>query len=244
MGIGSARVGTTTRERILDAAERLFAEKGFEATSLRSITQEAGVNLAAVHYHFGSKERLIRAVLERRLAPITEERLRRLREAEERPGGASLAQVVEAFVAPLLRLRDLGEKGALFVRLMGRVMAETDEAHPGILRPYFHQTREAFLEAFRRELPHLDEEELVWRLHFVIGAVAHAMVCQPLAGRREGPATRGLCPLSTEEMVEWLVAFLVGGLKAPGHAGRPRPAREATEAPAGSDERRHRGGDA
>ena len=80
-----------TKDRILDTAERLFADKGYPATSLRDITNEAGVNLAAVNYHFGSKEALLSAVLDRRIGPVNEKRLELLDAAEAQAGNQPLA---------------------------------------------------------------------------------------------------------------------------------------------------------
>src|SRR5512143_118352 len=96
-----------TKDRILDAAERLFAEHGFDATSLRMITAEAGVNLAAVNYHFRSKDALIEAVFSRCIRPLNRERLRLLAAVEEASGGAPprLEDVIRAFVTPVIRAR-------------------------------------------------------------------------------------------------------------------------------------------
>ena len=95
-----------TRQRILDAAEKLFARHGFESTSLRSIIASAGVNLAAIHYHFRSKEGLIGAVIERRFAPVNDERLRLLAEYESQADGRVplVEEILEAFLAPMLRV--------------------------------------------------------------------------------------------------------------------------------------------
>jgi len=92
-----------TKERILDAAERLFADHGFPATSMRDITQEAGVNLAAVNYHFGSKEALMIAVLDRSTAPVNRARLEQLDALEAAAGDAPVEteQIVRAFLTPL-----------------------------------------------------------------------------------------------------------------------------------------------
>src|SRR6478752_5764427 len=115
-----------TKTRILDAGERLFVEHGFEATSLRSLTTAAGVNLAAVHYHFGSKEELFQAVLTRRLDPMNQERIDLLekveREAAVRP--LSCEKVLFAMLIPALRLaRDEKRGGKDFLRLVGRAYA-------------------------------------------------------------------------------------------------------------------------
>ena len=112
MMIGMSR--DATRRRILDTAERQFALRGFAGTSLRGITREAGVNVAAIHYHYGSKEELLRATMERILAPVNAERLRLLDEAIAAADGApSVEAILSAFLCPdLLLIRDLGERGA------------------------------------------------------------------------------------------------------------------------------------
>src|SRR5690606_20854607 len=91
-----------TKQRILDTAERLFADKGFTETSLRTLTQEAQVNLAAVHYHFGSKERLFAEILGRIVAPVNAERVRRFDELQRNLGALQLEAVIEAFLAPAI----------------------------------------------------------------------------------------------------------------------------------------------
>ena len=113
-----------TKDRILDVAERLFAEQGFAATSLRAITTRAKVNLAAIHYHFDSKETLIQAVFRRRLIPLNRKRLEVLMQLEQAAGDRPLAveQIIEAFIGPALRLsRDVEQGGHNFMRLLGRI---------------------------------------------------------------------------------------------------------------------------
>jgi AcrR family transcriptional regulator len=115
--------GADTREKILDAAERHFAGHGFAGTSLRAVIREAGVNLAAVHYHFGTKEDLLRAVLDRVVVPVNRERLERLGRLEVSSGDEPLTVegILEAFLAPGLRsIRDLGERGVIITRFLGR----------------------------------------------------------------------------------------------------------------------------
>src|SRR5437588_10537254 len=118
--------GVTTKDRILDAAEGLLARHGFEATSLRAITAAAGVNLAAVNYHFQSKDALIRAVIARRIGPINEKRLEMLDAIEAAAGDGPLpiAPVIEAFVGPVIEVRN---KAQCFAPIMGRVFNENAE---------------------------------------------------------------------------------------------------------------------
>lgn len=207
-----------TRERILDAAERQFAGHGIAGTSLRAITGEAQVNLAAVHYHFGSKDGLVRAVYERRLGPINAARLRLLEAAEAAAGDApaSLAALVEAFVAPPLRLRLDPDQGAgtsacNFMPLMGRIFSEPGEEMESILS-HFAEVRRRFVPAFARALPQLSEADLLWRLHFTIGAM-----CQTAgAGKVLTHFSDGRCDATdVEGTIRRLVAFIAAGLQAP-----------------------------
>lgn len=168
----------STKERILEAAERLFAEQGFAGTSLRSITAEAGVNLAAIHYHFGSKEGLIGAVFHNCFAPLNEERIRSLEEVLRRTGDdqPGLEAIIEAFIGPALRRSGTRKGKAFLPRLIGRALLEADETLQGILRPHFDRVRDPFTMALRRALPDLSEEELRWRTLFLVGAMAHTMM--------------------------------------------------------------------
>src|SRR6186713_3343601 len=127
IALPGARNPAVTKERILDAAEALFMEHGYEATSLRSLTTSAGVNLAAVHYHFGSKEELFQAVLTRRLDPMNQERIDLLAKVEREAAGRPLSceKVLFAMLIPALRLaRDEKRGGKDFLRLVGRAYAD------------------------------------------------------------------------------------------------------------------------
>jgi AcrR family transcriptional regulator len=203
-----------TRDRILDTAERLFATQGIDATSLRHITAEAGVNLAAVHYHFGSKEALVRAVFGRRLGPLNQERLRLLDECEARAGAGppALEGVVDAFIAPTLRLRAEPEQGGEnLCLLMGQLFSESNKWRQ-IIFAEFGEAMHRFPAAFRRALPHLPEPELLWRLHFTIGAMVHTLRASGLLVH----LSQGQCnPADVEDTLRRLRAFVVAGLRAP-----------------------------
>ncbi len=206
-----------TKERILDAAEVLFMEQGFEATSLRMITARAGVNLAAVNYHFGSKEDLIKAVFVRRLAPLNAERVAALDRLEAEAGGRPLdpARILEAFLYAGVRLaRDPGRGGGVFLRLLGRTFAEPSGHVREFMPAQYEQVVDRYKAALGRALPHLSERELVWRLHFIFGAIAYTLggtdvlklACRyPLEDEANDP----------EAVVRHLLPFLVGGLTAP-----------------------------
>jgi AcrR family transcriptional regulator len=201
-----------TRESLLDAAESLFAEHGIQAASLRMITQRAGANLAAVHYHFGSKEGLVRAVFSRRIKPLNEERLRLL-EACNLEADDAVEQVLTAFLAPLLRrTREARDRTCGFGRLMGRAFAEPSEEVQAVMVEEFGGMLRRFTAALHHVLPQLSEQELLWRFHFVAGAMAHTVGCGNLLEQY----SRGLCQASSlDEALGYLISFLSAGLRAP-----------------------------
>ncbi len=206
-----------TKERILDAAERLFAERGVAATSLRAIIAAAGVNLAAVHYHFGSKEALVAAVVGRRVEPLNRKRLELLDELERKSGRRPprVEEIVEAFVAPPLRFGEDPARGEIFLKLIGRLLAEPELFFARIAASQFAQVRDRFVGALAKALPQLPAEEILWRLIFAVGAMAQATRSAPFLEAASG----GLCrPAAIEETLGRLVRFIAGGLRAPTEA--------------------------
>ncbi len=208
-------MGTPTQQRILDAAERLFAEHGFGATSLRHITTRAQVNLAAVNYHFGSKDALVEAVFARRLIPMNRERLRRLDEvtAAHAPHEPPLNQLIEAFVAPALDLsRDASQGGARFIKLLGRSYTEPSAQLQAQIRGMYSEVIERFRPAFAQVLPDLSHDELYWRLHFLVGVLAYCMSGADMM--RLIASCRVHDPLDTEMLTRRLTTFLTAGMRA------------------------------
>lgn len=201
-----------TREALLDAAEKLFSEHGIQASSLRMITHQAGANLAAVHYHFGSKEGLVRAVFSRRLRPLQEER-HQLLEACDLSGEEAIEQVIHAFVAPLIRR--MGDGGAQeFAQLMGRAFTEPSEEVRTMLIGEFKPTADRFTGTLHQLLPHLSDKELLWRFHFLAGGMGHTVSCRKMVAR----FSEGLCDSGPDEMLRYLVTFMASGLRAPATA--------------------------
>ncbi len=202
-----------TKTVILDAAETLFARKGPNATSLREVIALARVNLAAIHYHFGSKHELLDAVLARRLGSLNGERLTLLSEFEVKSGRrpVALEQVLSALIAPALRLsRDPSRGGETFMRLLGRCFTEPDERLQQMLTRHFEQVAIRFTSAIQKALPKLPPADLFWRIHFMIGAMAHTMADT----RRIRENSKGLCdPDKTHEVIARLVAFLSAGFR-------------------------------
>ena len=207
---------SVTKERILDTAEGLFMEHGFEATGLRQITTAAGVNLAAVHYHFGSKEELFQAVLTRRLDSMNQERVALLDELEQDAGGKPLTceAIIGAMFIPALKLaRDRERGGKNFLRLLGRAYADPAPFIRRFLSEQYAVMIARFKTAFGRALPELPKRELSWRLHFVMGALSYT-----LAGTDALKLIAALSPREAgndEMLLHRLAPFLVAGLKAP-----------------------------
>jgi AcrR family transcriptional regulator len=197
-----------TKSRILDAAEELFAADGFAATSLRSITGRAEVNLAAVHYHFGSKESLVEAVFSRRLRPLNDERLELLEACEA--GGGGLDETLRALIGPALRLAQ-SHSNDLVMRLLGRMFSEPGEKIQRIFTEQFREIALRFTAALRAVLPDLPAPEFFWRVHFTIGAMAHTMVDTHRIKFLSG----GKCdPGDVEGNIDRLVTFVGAGFQA------------------------------
>jgi|ERR1043166_919909 AcrR family transcriptional regulator len=192
-----------TKTKILETAEKLFAEDGFAATSIRQVVDKAGVNVAAVHYHFGGKQDLLDALVLRKAEPVNQERLARLERLERESGGKSLP-VEDILLAFFMPTADVAEASPQFVRVMGRIHSEG--LMPGIVQKHFHPTAKRFLAALRRALPHLSEAEFGWRVHFMMGAMSHTMCGTPFF------------PVSQDDFharMRRLVQFLNAGFQAP-----------------------------
>lgn len=217
----ASRPGVATRQRILETAERLFAEYGFTGVSLRTITTEAQVNIAAIHYHFGTKEELIEQIFARGAKPIAEERLRLLEACREGPGRPRLVeQIVEAFLAPGLRGDHIEvERNARFARLRARLTAETSNFGRRLLSKYFDKSSRRFLEVLGRALEDLPKQDLYWRFHCMLGILVYTMAN---AGRIQA-LTRNACdPANVEEALDHLVPIVSAIFQAPPRIRRRR----------------------
>jgi len=216
IALPALRAPAETKERILDAAETLFMEHGYEATSLRAITAAAEVNLAAVNYHFGSKEELFQSVLTRRLDPMNQRRLELLTrfEAESAPKPLPCDRILSALLVPALALaRDPQRGGSNFLRLLGRAYADPAPFIRQLLSEQYAEMIARFKAAFARALPQMPRRELSWRLHFIMGALSYT-----LAGTDALKLIAELNPHETandELLLRRLAPFLLAGLTAP-----------------------------
>jgi AcrR family transcriptional regulator len=213
MAVMNASRPASTRDRLLDAAERLFAEHGFAATSLRTLTEAAGANVAAVNYHFGSKEGLLRAVVERAMASVNGERLRQLEELRASGRKPTVAELVRAFVTTGASIVERsGERGPAIARFLGRVMFETDPAIRRLFGTEVASAEGQYLDALEAALPHLTPAEVAFRYRAMVG----------LLGLHQSGSLGDLHPGrpaeaagDAEAETERLITLLTAGLQAP-----------------------------
>ncbi len=236
MPTATAPPATDTKASLLDAAEAILAEHGFAGASLRAITSRASVNLAAVNYHFGSKEELAREVIARHLGPVNAERLRLLDQAEQNGDAPSLETLVGAFVGPVVRFgQELPDRGRHFAQICGRAMTQPEPELRGLIIGELGEAIRRFRGAFAAALPHLPTEEMIWRIQFMVGAMSHTLAGMQLIEEIHGDLVD---TGDLDGIVDHMVRFLCAGLAAPaGRAasGRAAPGRAAPGHPKEDD---------
>lgn len=213
-----------TKEQILNTAERLFAEQGFATTSLRSVTEAAGVNLAAVNYYFGSKAALSQAVIRRVLSLIKQQQLQQLERLESSPP-IPLEALLLAFLSPLADLLDSQqEHGRIIARLYAQVMSAPSAEIQQAVSDEVEIVNARFFQAIRQALPHLPPDELEWRFRSMIGVIlAH------LAGTLLPPQTSQE-PMKPETINRsWMMTFLAAALRAPATVSPEAPSFQGGE---------------
>ncbi|WP_418316544.1 TetR/AcrR family transcriptional regulator [Piscinibacter sakaiensis] len=202
----------STPERILQAAERLFSERGIGDVSLREITTAAGVNSAAAHYHFGSKDAVLEELFTRRAEPIARQREQMLGALKlNRQGTPQLEDVLRAFLKPALDLLKTPE-GVAFTRLRARMVFEREEVRRQVMGKSFDRTNEMALQALAKALPKLAPTELYWRFHFMLGTMVYTMA-RP--GRIEALTHDSFDTYDADAGLEQMVRFVAAGFRAP-----------------------------
>ena len=213
-----ARRGDTTRLSILDAAERSFAESGFDGVSLRTITERAGVDLALANYHFGTKENLLHEVIARRARIVHDERVKELELARQQAGtqSPSVEAIVSAFLAPMFRRLADGDAGwRHYASLVSQldVLPKFTALASGVLDP----TALHFINALRLAMPKAPEPSVYWGYMFLLGTMVQVISA---TGRIER-LSRGLCRSDdVDAALREIVPFVSGGLRALGSPSR------------------------
>ncbi|RLB67987.1 MAG: hypothetical protein DRH08_02270 [Deltaproteobacteria bacterium] len=203
-----------TKQRILNSAEHQFARDGYHAASLRGITTAAAVNLAAVNYHFGSKEALLEAVIVRRLNPLNETRLGQLeallKKAEQAKEVPDVREILRTFVEPTLHLRQQGSDAEDFVALTGRILAEPRGVAMSIFVHHMETLMSRLFQALALSLPGLPHQALFWRLHFVVGSLSHVMRCHE---RHSMVPEDVSIDISVDDLVNQFLDFATAGME-------------------------------
>ena len=210
----------STKDRILDAAETLFANEGFHCTSLRTLTKKADVNLAAVNYHFGSKEALVEAMMERRLQALNPQREALLDKVleralnEERPPRSE--DILRAFIEPTINFSESGKGPRHFIAFIGRILMDPDDSLRNMflkrIRPLFVRFYKAMCEA----LPEVPPQTVFMRLQMTLGLISHVMcsIERYTGTSREFPLPPGIPPIeNAQELCEVILEFVLPGLE-------------------------------
>jgi len=184
---------TGTREALLEAAEELFSQRGFNAVSVREIAQAAGANLGSIPYHFGSKENLLLEIYRAHCGPMNARRLELMGEAERiSDRDERLAAVIRGWIVPAFSSgSDRRGGGARFTRLRAILQAEGNEAAREVIARTFDDTSNALIDAIGNILPQLSRDTIVWRCHFLLGALYYALINPERVSRLSDGAARG-----------------------------------------------------
>ncbi|MEM9400199.1 MAG: TetR/AcrR family transcriptional regulator [Verrucomicrobiota bacterium] len=202
-----------TRGQILVAAEKLFAENGFQATSLRSITNEARVNIASVNYHFGSKEKLILELLRQGIRPLNEERYRMLdafeAEYDEKDETIPVEKILEALFRPAFQYFAHQER-RYFLRVLGRCLTEEAEFISDIFENEWEPLCKKFEKTLHDTLPEMPDYNRFWRLHLAVGGLIHIFNPVTMGMIQDKPKAEN----DSEKLLQELICFSAAGFKA------------------------------
>jgi len=204
-----------TKEKILDAAETLFASKGFRGTTIRAITDKAGVNLAAANYHFGAKQSLLEEVIKRRIIPLNRIRTEKLEEvresAKKKRRAPNVRDVMHAFIEPTLKFKDSSPGAKNFFTFIGRSFTDPDDTVRQVFMKFIKPIFLLLSEITSEALPLLPREQMFWRLMFSMGALFHTI---NLCGNMKDDFMGMKCETDTESLVNHIIPFVTAGMKA------------------------------
>jgi AcrR family transcriptional regulator len=213
--------GAETRERLLDAAERIFAERGFEGASIRAVTQAAGASVSAANYHFGSKEELLRATLLRRVGPLNERRLARLDALEAEAGGRplELETILGIFLRPVFEEHASSvDATARFRQVAARIYSDPPDVVAAMKRELFGPILTRFVGAIATALPEKSREEIELGFQLTVGVMVHVisghLVMAPSS--EDDGCECWTSRLSDESVLQQLIAYAAAGLRARG----------------------------
>lgn len=206
---------TDTKQKIMDTAEHLFARDGYRGTSLRAITGKAGVNLAAVNYHFGSKTSLLETVIRRRILPLNQirkKRLKQLREnARKKKKTPDIKDVLTAFIEPTLLFMESSPGAKNFIAFIGRSFTGPDDTVRKVFMRFIKPMFYLLFEAACDSLPNQPQETIFWRLHFTMGALFHTM---QLSGNVDIGPKNLHADINAKSLINHIIPYITAGMKA------------------------------
>ena len=213
------------KDRIIAAAEYVFAEIGLEKATLRDITGRAKVNVAAVSYYFGSKSDLVHSVFDQLSTRLNEQRIRDLDNclAKAKAAGRSpdLRSILEIFIRPYLD----GKSGRLFARLVLQHRVAPSEVTKAIISGHFDPMAKRFIRAITEACPDVDPKEFVWRYTFMIGSVVYTVADLGLLDRTAQLSGGKVRARKAVDLRDALLDFLVSGMRCDPSAGAETPLR-------------------
>lgn len=200
-----------TKEKIIKAAEELFAELGINATSIRSIVKLANVNLAAIHYHFGSKESLLFEILENHFSKLNKERLDQLKKLKEKNESLSTEEILSAFIKPVFsQLHSKQNKN--FIKIIGRIYGEASNEFKQKMFLLFKEVITVFSNELLKSNPHKNIENIKLNLFFTVGAMVHSTINLP---NFQNNKEQGFNIMGTNnQILQELISFCTAGFKA------------------------------
>jgi AcrR family transcriptional regulator len=200
------------RERILDAAEALFAEHGYDGVTLRQIARRAGVDVALANYHFGKKLDLFQAVFERRAAPLNEARREALRSSQKSAGkrGPSVEQIIEAFLRPLELAQETGDEGWRHYLALIAYINNSPFWGPRMMSHLFDELVQEFIAALEKALPGASKQDIYWCYHNLSGALTLTLA----QTKRIDNLSGGLCRSDDlQAAYDHMIPFVAAGFR-------------------------------
>lgn len=202
----------STKDKILNAAEYLFATSGFAETSMRQITNKAGVNLASINYHFGSKKDLIQDVLDRYLAQLLPSVNKKLDVLVTSKSQVEVEEVLRCFKQPLLDLEKINAGGTVFfLSLLGRGYVDVQGHLRKFITDKYRNEIQQLRAVFRQTLPDISEQELFWRLHLTLGTSVFTLAASDAL--KEIAKADFQQELDTEQLLEQIIPFVSAGFR-------------------------------
>ena len=200
-------LGSNSKDKLLRSAEVLFASKGYRDVSVREIAAHAGVNSGLVGYYFRGKQALFAEVFRTHTVPLSRELMRQLEAITQSGGTLSVEEILKAWLVPWLQAGNDPQARAIHLGIFANLSREGSESTKRALAP-MHHVHKAFIETLHSCLPHLSQETLMWRLHFVMGALVFGII-QPVA---LVALSGGLCdPKNMKASFDQMLPYAIAG---------------------------------